>query len=191
MRRPYHHGDLRESILSAAMVKIESDGLAALSLRDLARECGVSPSAPQKHFATKQDLLLALALRGYAELGQLLAGLELQLPVDKALMMFCKAYCAFVAEHPVLVQLMHTRPFDEGVGLVEEASRRAFSPLEDVLEAARARGEIVNNRKQVDTFVHVVMRGLGTSLSSAWLASTDDAVSRSVIRLMLTGLRPR
>ncbi|MEW5809737.1 MAG: TetR/AcrR family transcriptional regulator [Actinomycetota bacterium] len=191
MRRPYHHGDLRESILSAAMVKIESDGLAALSLRDLARECGVSPSAPQKHFPTKQDLLLALALRGYAELGELVAGLKLRLPVDKALVTFGKAYCAYVAEHPVLVQLMYARPFDDGGEQLEEASREAFVPLEEVLESARTRGEIVNNRKQVDMFVHVVMRGLGTSLSGGSLSSADDAVSRSVIRLMLLGLRPR
>lgn len=173
------------------MVKIESDGLAALSLRDLARECGVSPSAPQKHFATKRDLLFALALRGYAELGQLVAGLKLQLPVDKALVKFGKAYCAYVAEHPVLVQLMYARPFDDGDELLEEAAREAFMPLEGLLESARTRGEIINNRKQVDTFVHVVMRGLGTSLSSGSLTSADDAVSRSVIRMMLTGLRPR
>ena len=51
-------------MLRRAMVKIETDGLAALSLRDLALECGESPSAPQRHFATTQDLLTALAVRG-------------------------------------------------------------------------------------------------------------------------------
>ena len=191
MRRPYHHGDLRESILAAAMVKIETDGLVALSLRDLARECGVSPSAPQKHFATKQDLMKALALRGYAELGVVMADLKLGLPVERALTKFCKAYCAYVAEHPVLAQLMQSRQFDDDVEMLDGAARQAFAPLEEVLDLARARGEIVNNRKQVDTFVHVVMRGLGASVSSGSLGAVDDAVSRTVIRFVLNGLRPR
>lgn len=173
------------------MVKIESDGVAALSLRDLARECGVSPSAPQKHFATKQDLLLALALRGYAELGGVVANLKLELPVDRALMKLGKAYCAYVAEHPTLIQLMYGPPFGSGDDLREEALRRAFRPLEEVLDLARARGEIMRNRKDVDTFVHVVLRGLGASVSSGSFGMPGDAVSRSVVRLMLTGLQPR
>ncbi|MBU8817979.1 TetR/AcrR family transcriptional regulator [Mycolicibacterium goodii] len=191
MRRPYHHGDLKEAVLSAAMAKIESDGVAALSLRDLARECGVSPSAPQKHFATKQDLLLALALRGYADLGDVVAGLKLELPVESALMALGEAYCSYVAEHPVLIQLMYAPPSEGGVEPREEAFRRAFRPLEEVLDLARERGDIVKSRKLVDTFVHVVLRGLGTSVSSGFFGMPDDAISRSVVRLMLTGLQPR
>src|ERR1700709_1697576 len=105
MRRPYHHADLREAILRRAMVKIETDGPAALSLRDLARECGVSPSAPQKHFATKQDLLTALAVRGDGELADALGDAKADGTVDKALMNIGQAYVAYVVEHPRLLQL--------------------------------------------------------------------------------------
>lgn len=191
MRRPYHHGDLRESILSAAMAKIETDGLTTLSIRDLARECGVSPSAPQKHFATKHDLLTALALRGYEELGERVAALKLDLPIEKALTRFGKAYVSYVAEHPILLQLMYSRRSSEETQVLDDAARRAFAPLDSALSLARAEGEIVSNRKEVDTVVWVIMRGLGSSISSGAFGVGDDALVRRVVRSVLTGLRPR
>ena len=49
-RRPYHHGDLRRAVLTAALDVIAADGPDALSLRDLARRAGVSHAAPAHHF---------------------------------------------------------------------------------------------------------------------------------------------
>jgi len=191
MRRPYHHGDLREAILGRAMVKIETDGLATLSLRDLARECGVSPSAPQKHFATKQDLLTALAVRGYDELAETLNDVKIDGPVDKALTKFGQAYMAYVVEHPALLQLMYSIRFDEGTHSVAEAATRAEAPIREVLDRARARGEIVGNRNAVRAFVHVLLRGLASSVSSGALDASDQAVVRLVVNAALSGLRPR
>jgi AcrR family transcriptional regulator len=65
----YHHGDLRETLMSAAVVHIEAGGTEKLSLRALAREAGVSPTAPYRHFPTKTCLLAALATEGFQELG--------------------------------------------------------------------------------------------------------------------------
>jgi AcrR family transcriptional regulator len=192
MHRPYHHGDLREAVLGRAMVKIETDGLAALSLRDLARECGVSPSAPQKHFATKQDLLTALVVRGYDELAETLSDAKIDGPIDKALVKFGQAYMAYVVEHPALLQLMYSIRFDEGThGVAQAAATRAEESIREVLDRARARGEIVGNRKAVTAFVRVVLRGLASSVSSGALDASDHAVVRQVVNAALSGLRPR
>jgi AcrR family transcriptional regulator len=191
MRRPYHHGDLREAILGQAMVKIETDGLAALSLRDLARECGVSPSAPQKHFATKQDLLTALAVRGYDELAETLSESKVDGPIDKALMKFGQAYVAYVVDHPGLLQLMYTRRFDEGTHSVAEAAIRAYAPIDEILDKARVRGEVVGNRKSVAAFVQVLLQGLASSVSSGALGASDQAAVRQIVNISLSGLRPR
>ena len=43
---PYHHGDLRDALIQAAQEILEAEGLAALSLRGVARRAGVSPAAP-------------------------------------------------------------------------------------------------------------------------------------------------
>ena len=64
--RPYHHGDLRSALLAAAERTLRDKGTSAsLSLRELARDIGVSHAAPGRHFKDKQALLNALALVGY------------------------------------------------------------------------------------------------------------------------------
>ena len=59
--RPYHHGNLREALLDAPPSSALERGRRSLSLRELAREVGVSHAAPRRHFADKQALLDALA----------------------------------------------------------------------------------------------------------------------------------
>ncbi|HEY2671330.1 MAG TPA: TetR family transcriptional regulator, partial [Rugosimonospora sp.] len=66
---PYHHGNLHAELLTRAEKKLEQTGVAGLSLRELAREIGVSHSAPRKHFADKQALLDGLAIHGLERLG--------------------------------------------------------------------------------------------------------------------------
>ena len=69
-QRPYHHGNLRTELLSCAERALSEGGLAQLSLRDLARQAGVSHAAPRRHFADKQALLDALAQDGFERLGR-------------------------------------------------------------------------------------------------------------------------
>ena len=62
---PYHHGDLRNALLEAALLILEREGEAGLGLRDLARAVGVSPAAPYRHFDNRAALLEALAVTGF------------------------------------------------------------------------------------------------------------------------------
>ena len=62
---PYHHGDLRRTMLAAAVSAITESGSAAVSLRELARRAGVSNAAPTHHFGDKAGLLTAVAAEGY------------------------------------------------------------------------------------------------------------------------------
>ena len=63
--RPYHHGDLRRAILRAALEEVAEHGLAGISLRDLAKQVGVSHAAPRHHFGDKTGLLTAIAAEGF------------------------------------------------------------------------------------------------------------------------------
>lgn len=63
--RPYHHGDLRQAVLAAAVAAITEAGPAGVSLRELARRAGVSHAAPAHHFGDKAGVLTALAAEGY------------------------------------------------------------------------------------------------------------------------------
>jgi AcrR family transcriptional regulator len=67
-KRAYHHGDLRNALIDAAVAAARQHGPAAVQLRDIARQVGVSHNAGYRHFASQGDLLTAVAQRGLAEL---------------------------------------------------------------------------------------------------------------------------
>jgi len=69
----YHHGDLRRALLTAAEEAITENGVATLSMRDLARRAGVSHAAPTHHFGDKAGLLTALATEGFDQLAKAMA----------------------------------------------------------------------------------------------------------------------
>jgi AcrR family transcriptional regulator len=68
--RPFHHGNLRRVLLDRAESVLRDRGLDALSLRELAREAGVSHGAPRSHFVDRAALLDALAVRGFERLAE-------------------------------------------------------------------------------------------------------------------------
>ena len=67
-RKPYHHGNLREALLSSAIRLIAELGPTGFTLRELARRAGVSHNAPYRHFRDREDLMAAVATEGYREL---------------------------------------------------------------------------------------------------------------------------
>jgi AcrR family transcriptional regulator len=64
-KSPYHHGDLRESLLLAAESALEELPLHEVTLREIARRAGVSHAAPKHHFTSLGALLAEVAARGY------------------------------------------------------------------------------------------------------------------------------
>jgi AcrR family transcriptional regulator len=67
-RARYHHGDLRNALLVAALKLVARKGVEGFSLREAARAVGVSAAAAYRHFDDKAALLTALALQGMARL---------------------------------------------------------------------------------------------------------------------------
>ena len=61
----HHHDDLREEILEESLKIIYESGISSLSLRDVARRLNVSHSAPYRHFQGKEEVLLALGIKGF------------------------------------------------------------------------------------------------------------------------------
>jgi AcrR family transcriptional regulator len=62
---PYHHGDLRQCFIDAACARLRASSADQLSLRALAREIGVSQTAPYRHFENKNALFAAIATHGF------------------------------------------------------------------------------------------------------------------------------
>ena len=103
----YHHGELAGTLMQLALEAIAKNGTEKLSLRALARQAGVSPTAPYRHFPTKQSLLAALASQGFDRLGASNAGIARQgLPVEERLVQICVAYINFAMDNPTTYHLM-------------------------------------------------------------------------------------
>src|SRR5271167_3875727 len=66
--RTYHHGDLRRSLIDAALALVTEEQDWTFSLREVARRAGVSHNAPYNHFADKRELLAAVAVAGFEAL---------------------------------------------------------------------------------------------------------------------------
>jgi len=146
VKKPYHHGALREALLSQALQDLESEGLEGISLRGLAETAGVSKTAPYRHFADKRELLVTLAADGFRLLAEALEAVVPPpgpAPVDpkEALRSLFRAYMDFARGRPALYKLMISRL---GYELHSEACRlnseRALSCLVRAVQAAQASG---------------------------------------------------
>lgn len=121
-RKPpaYHHGHLRAALLKEAATAIRREGVAALSLRELARRAGVSHAAPQHHFGDKTGLLTALATEGFELFAAALERAFLEagkLPAER-FEQAGLAYVQFAVSHPAHFDLM----FKPGLVHGEDAS---------------------------------------------------------------------
>lgn len=128
----YHHGDLRRALLDEASAILDSSGPEAISLRGLARTLGVSHAAPSHHFASRDELLVALATEGFAELADALESAIDGTPDAERLVASGEAYVRFALGNPGRYRLMFTSNLshlqDDYEQLADE-SRRAFVAL--------------------------------------------------------------
>jgi AcrR family transcriptional regulator len=108
-QRAYHHGNVKEALIDEAMKFIEADAIEQLSLRRLAREVGVTPSAVYNHFSDKNALMLAIKLRLYEEINHYFEShCELGPDPEDNLLQICMAYYHYAEEYPARFQLMFT-----------------------------------------------------------------------------------
>ncbi|MCU0761818.1 MAG: TetR/AcrR family transcriptional regulator [Hydrogenophaga sp.] len=101
--------DLRQRILSAAEALLESDGLAALSMREVARRSGVTHQAPYHHFQDRESILAALVSLGFDELTRRLARAnQRSVHADgfAALVESGQAYVGFAIDRPGIFRIM-------------------------------------------------------------------------------------
>jgi AcrR family transcriptional regulator len=108
MKRTYHHGDLKNALIEAALAHIARDGARALSLREVARTAGVSHTASYRHFRSKESLLAAIAEQGFRRLGDMMRVAMQQHSNDPLAMLRASgvAYVEFGVRYPDHLQIM-------------------------------------------------------------------------------------
>lgn len=136
--RGYHHGNLKEALLRAALQLIAEKGPAGFTFAEAARFAGVSPAAPYRHFRDRDELMANVALRGFQQFEAALARAWNGGRPDAlaALDRLGKAYLAFAAAEPAYYSAM----FEAGIPMsaspeLREAGDRAFAVLREAAEA--------------------------------------------------------
>jgi AcrR family transcriptional regulator len=139
--RGYHHGNLKEALLQAALGLIAEKGPAGFTFADAARSAGVSPAAPYRHFRDRDELLASIAQRGFEQFEAVLTAAwdDGRPDTVTAFERLGKAYLAFARDEPAFYSAM----FESGVPidlnpLLPVASERAFAVIRAAAERLAA-----------------------------------------------------
>ncbi len=128
--KPYHHGNLKEALLDAAIELIAAAGLRSFTLREVARRAGVSHNAPYRHFRDREDLLAAVATEGFERLTRAMAGGSRRSSPKNRLRRCGLAYVNFALSWPQHFAAMFDSPWNEqDYPACAAAGKRSFETL--------------------------------------------------------------
>jgi AcrR family transcriptional regulator len=206
-RARYHHGDLRRSLIAEALGLVAEQGVAALSLREVARRAGVSQAAPYRHFANKDALVAAVAEEGYRATHRAIRRALATAPSTtvERLQAIGAAYIRYAVDHPAQFRVMFGQEVAATHGFAScwEAAQANFDELIAEIRAGQAAGSLVGEQPEAAArAVWSALHGLASLLVDGLLARQGlgpdrrhgaTALARQVLQAVLEGLlrRPR
>ena len=195
---PYHHGDLRTALIGAATTIVEREGVMALSLRGVAREAGVSQTAPYHHFPDKQALLAAVAETGFRDLAfGMTETSEKVLESGDLLVALGQAYVAFATANPGRFRLMFGPLVGDKINYPDllETSAKSLTMISDAVAKRRADLGATGGTLEADTMAAwATVHGLATLLIDSGFntdnmgAKDQPALVSRVTRSLVNGL---
>jgi AcrR family transcriptional regulator len=196
---PYHHGDLRNALIAAGVRMLATGGEQTLSLRQLAREAGVSHNAPYMHFADKEALLAAVAEEGFGLLAEQLNAALTAAGSDWPLRLQAGswAYVQFALDHPAHFNVMFRDYELDQYPSYFKASLEALAILEALVVAGQAEGLVrAGDSRQLATLVWSLLHGLATILAGRKMPPvvmgdiTPQALVAQQVQQLYAGLAP-
>jgi AcrR family transcriptional regulator len=187
--RPYHHGNLRSALLDAAERTMRERGVQELSLRELAREVGVSHGAPRRHFADRQALLDALAENGFERLRRELraAAGDAGDDFETRLRETGAAYIRFATRDPALLELMFAGKHRDDADSLQEAAERAFAVMLELILQGQADGRLEpGDPERVGFVLFATIQGIASLLTSGMVApeQLDELLTDSIAHFL-------
>jgi AcrR family transcriptional regulator len=156
--RGYHHGNLKEALISAALELIAKKGPAGFTFAEAARSAGVSPAAPYRHFRDRDELLSDVARQGFEQFAAALARAWDNGRPDPftAFERLGKAYLAFARAEPAYYSAM----FEAGIPLdinaeLRQAADSAFAVLRSATEQLVATMPVANRPPVLMMALHI------------------------------------
>ncbi|QKV73656.1 TetR/AcrR family transcriptional regulator [Amycolatopsis sp. Hca4] len=197
--RAFHHGNLRAEILAHARVTLREAGEEGLSLRQLARDAGVSHAAPRRHFPERQDLLNALAEQGFDELTASIAEQLDRAGGDRvtAFRAVARSYIDFAIRDGALMTLMFSAKNGTAAAGVSEAADRFFAAVGTIVAAvvpspsAPAPSGALSDALRAQLLLASTLHGIASLLCAGRLdASQVDELIDGVGQLFGVGAQP-
>jgi AcrR family transcriptional regulator len=176
----YHHGNLRQALLNAALMILEVKDSKELSLREVAKKAGVSHTAPYRHFDSKIDLLATVAEKIFAEFIYYLRKIAAQPDTDaiQSLRATETAYVRYALEHPNYFRIMlHYSTIAQPSGSnVQLASKKILDVLLEVIEVGQMTGIIkLRNPNELALERWALIHGLSILLLDGFFPFEGDS----------------
>lgn len=178
-RPAYHHGDLKAALMQAAATLLNEGGEAAVSLREVARRAGVTPTATYRHFENKEAMLAALAVQGFDAFTNTMQEAAAGSPEPFTAMGI--AYVRFAAAHPSMFRLMFGPAVADRSRSPElvAAIARSTSVFDQGL---RSRSDVTADARVAALRAWSLVHGLATLFLDGMLPGQDpEALARAVL----------
>lgn len=187
--RAYHHGNLRTALLEQAERTVRERGVQELSLRELAREVGVSHGAPRRHFPDRQALLDALAVAGFERLDTELrgamdgAGEDFRARVQAT----ATAYIRFATHDAALLELMFAGKHKQPSGELQQAAESAFAVMLELIEQGQREGALDSGEpERVGLVLFATIQGIAALVTGGMVAAAqvDELVADAIAHFL-------
>lgn len=173
--------DLRQTLLNASLDLIDTEGLEAFSMREVARRAGVSHQAPYHHFADREAILAEIVAEGFQQLrDRMQAGLDGLTDPAARLTAIGRAYVTFALEHPSQFKLMFRSELvhPERHETAQACAKSAFDVLVDVVNEIAGGGSTRDRPSPLVLASWSLAHGLATLLTEGKLDQHCGASKR-------------
>ena len=171
--KSYHHGDLKNALIQAGIKILADEGIEGFSLRKVAREAGVTHSAPYAHFADKQAMIAAISTDGYRKVYERINAVIEQFP-DDPLRQFIETawvYVSFGFEEPDHFKITFSGSVerDREYPALVEMTGKTFDALRQLIIRCQKSGLLDSGEPDlaavtvwgfVHGFVHLIQEGM-------------------------------
>ena len=165
--RPFHHGNLRAVLLERAEAMLREGGIDGLSLRELARQAGVSHGAPRSHFVDRQALLDALVERGFIRLtGDVRRALSRDGSRRARLGRVAQAYVDFAIDDAALMELMFLAKTNGLPPAGSDAATGLFTTLDEAMGPLDPMMHDASSRATFALLFGATMQGIAALVAS-------------------------
>jgi len=194
-RQPFHHGNLRAELLERAETVLRERGAETLSLRELARDAGVSHGAPRSHFIDRNALLNALAERGFNRLAETVEGAVNALPAQsrsgpELLRAAGTAHLDFALLNPALGALMVAAKAEDPSGPVHDAAARLFGLMARLVTTVLGPDHDPMKIARLTLLLSATIQGILSLVVSKRISSAQGGILLDdAVRVFVTGSR--